>query len=1004
MRDANNTMIQELSRKIDSLETELKTKKEKSVEEKADEISKDRPEYYEKYAKESHTDLYEQYKTYQNTPNELKRLDTEFAERLILDNPWERKILFSEKWTHWSIKERAENSFKLLSKVEKYKWNIKLVQKTLNWENVFVIELIPEIGKLTNLKNQVIAQEGIIRWKESELSKMQKKWDGLETIDESTTMFRSQESAKEVGKAETANNTNLNTKQNQIGQNMEQWEQIGNENLLETQIDYQKKQIESNNKKIEALEQKKSNGEELSQNEEKQLELLKRANDALTLDIQSVNQWEGKFYNASAQVDLLFQKAQTGEIPYKDIKLDWVSKSMFEANVFLQGMKKWISTLNLQTPIEFIKKISHSLEAIKVKFGDRISTQWKKLMEFYSKQLKLIEAKKQQARELQEKQARELQENKDRGLQENKDRELQENKDRELQEKQARELQENKDRELQENKDRELQEKQARELQENKDRENSSKEYNDQNPDNFYSKKISKEELLEIHKAQKTEKAEIYLKEWLAPENTIYLPNWEKIYVTDKCTGYGRFQLVWYAIENWKINIRLFYRSSSEWCWRSSWWLRSDGALSKGEFIPNSSYETTTKVDHRLWDIFDKLNSSKWNKNWTGIESPWRGNSRQLNVETLKKGMLESIKIESVLFPELPKDAVLFYYKKISQHVINWYNNLVPKWLNYSEMKLLEGKSYSYKHEHLWNIRVDACTTGYNWKDVYIYFARAEGDPSKVRIENIVYADAKINSYWVYDKQINAGPLVAKPIDYAEQLPLDFNGKMYWGYWDIRYLYQWNPIIKKYKSEILSKKIKLEGESKQGERINLDLWNYENKPEISDFEKGRIIDMNWRIHEWEFENWYLKKWKMTDTNWTIFEGEFKYWELNGTWKVIASDGTIYQGEFKDWELNGTWKAIDPDGTIYQGEFKDWELNGRGKITTPYGLIHEWEFKNRELNGKGKITVPDGTIYEGEFKNQLLDGEWSILKPDGHKEIGVFREWKLVEGNVIYPDR
>ena len=103
---------------------------------------------------------------------------------------------------------------------------------------------------------------------------------------------------------------------------------------------------------------------------------------------------------------------------------------MFEASVFLQGMKKWISTLNLQTPIEFIKKISHRLEAIKVKFGDRISTQWKKLMEFYSKQLKLIEAKKQQARELQEKQARELQENKDRELQEKQARELQENKDR----------------------------------------------------------------------------------------------------------------------------------------------------------------------------------------------------------------------------------------------------------------------------------------------------------------------------------------------------------------------------------------------------------------------------------------------------------------------------------------------------------------------------------------------------------------------------------------------
>ena len=738
MRDANNTMIQELSRKIDSIETELKAKKEKSVEEKADEISKDRPEYYEKYAKESHTDLYEQYKTYQNTPKELKRLDTEFAERLILDNPWERKILFSEKWTHWSIKERAENSFKLLSNVEKYKWNIKLVQKTLNWENVFVIELVPEIGKLTNLKNQVIAQEGIIRWKESELSKMQKKWDGLETIDESTTMFRSQESAKEVGKVETANNTNLNTKQNQIGQNMEQWDQISNENLLETQIDYQKKQIESNNKKIEALEQKKSNGEELSQNEEKQLELLKRANDALTLDIQSVNQWEGKFYNASAQVDLLFQKAQTGEIPYKDIKLDWVSKSMFEASVFLQGMKKWISTLNLQTPIEFIKKISHSLDAIKVKFGDRISIQWKKLMEFYHKQLKLIEAKKQQARELQEKQ-----------------------------QSQWVEFHQNNVKWFQE----------------------------------ILEKYIKNNEKMLVWESKNIEfsKSEIMntlIEKGFPPKHKVKI-DWLEFFLSDCYQGLGRPWIVGYTTTG---EVRLFYRSISEGIWRST--DGSDGpTISKAQYLPNGSYETTTQVDFRLGKIFDKipLQTMPW------MQSPWRW----LLTFGRKYGFKRDIKY--FLRPSLEREIKIYWGKRSA---VNYYKKRdmaeVKKGYENYNIKLQLEKiidSYTFSHELLGDIHVDIVRGNIQGQDVNIHFGHAvNNDPNSVFIIRWDFADSKLNTFWIPSKQLNLGPLVAKPLDYIVQAPRGRQYlKDYGDYVDIRPLYQNTPLIKQYKSQFLSK-------------------------------------------------------------------------------------------------------------------------------------------------------------------------------------------------------
>ena len=746
MRDANNTMIQELSRKIDSIETELKTKKEKSVEEKADEISKDRPEYYEKYARESHTDLYEQYKTYQNAPNELKRLDTEFAERLILDNPWERKILFSEKWTHWSIKERAENSFKLLSNLEKYKWNIKLVQKTLNWENVFVIELIPEIGKLTNLKNQVIAQEGIIRWKESELSKMQKKWDGLETIDESTTMFRSQESAKEVGKAETANNTNLNTKQNQIGQNMEQWEQISNENLLGTQIDYQKKQIESNNKKIEALEQKKSNGEELSQNEKKQLELLKRANDALTLDIQSVNQWEGKFYNASAQVDLLFQKAQTGEIPYKDIKLDWVSKSMFEASVFLQGMKKWISTLNLQTPIEFIKKISHSLDAIKVKFGDRISIQWKKLIEFYHKQLKLIEAKKQQ------------------------DRELQENKDRELQEKQQSQWVEF--------------------------HQNNVKWFQE-----ILEKYIKNNEKMLVWESKNIEfsKSEIMntlIEKGFPPKHKVKI-DWLEFFLSDCYQGLGRPWIVGYTTTG---EVRLFYRSISEGIWRST--DGSDGpTISKAQYLPNGSYETTTQVDFRLGKIFDKI--PRMPMPW--MQSPWYW----LLTFGRKYGFKTDIKY--FLRPSLERETEIYWNKRSATNYYKWRDmaEIKKAYENYNANLQLEKiiDSYTFSHEILGDIHVDIVRGNIQGQDVNIHFGHAvNNDPNSVFVIRWDFADSKLNTFWIPSKQLNLGPLVAKPLDYIVQAPRGRQDlKDYGEYVDIRPLYQNTPLIKQYKSQFLSK-------------------------------------------------------------------------------------------------------------------------------------------------------------------------------------------------------
>ena len=168
--------------------------------------------------------------------------------------------------------------------------------------------------------------------------------------------------------------------------------------------------------------------------------------------------------------------------------------------------------------------------------------------------------------------------------------------------------------------------------------------------------------------------------------------------------------------------------------------------------------------------------------------------------EILFDEMNKQVKIETIMFPDEKRSAVDFYRWKEPEKVIDWYKKLIPEWLEYKDMKKASWKKYTYEHKYFGKVDVDVYRMKYNWTDVDIYFWRSRKDsPNKVRIENIVYADAKINSFWLYDNQINAWPLVAKPIDYRSQLPKDWNWVNYWEYADIRDLYQENPIIKRYK-------------------------------------------------------------------------------------------------------------------------------------------------------------------------------------------------------------
>ena len=298
----------------------------------------------------------------------------------------------------------------------------------------------------------------------------------------------------------------------------------------------------------------------------------------------------------------------------------------------------------------------------------------------------------------------------------------------------------------------------------------------------------------------KTDRAKLFLRQWLYPTNRMFLWN-NIIYLTDQIIDkYWRSMIIGYSWskENNTIDLRLFYKSQSEWCRRACPWQRTDWRYSKWEFLTDFSYETTTKIHPKIWNYFDNLNKIAVNR------SPILDILGSVNWwELLTKEMETSIHVQEALFP-----TMRFNKNKQSSYVIDSYNNLIPQGLDYKHMSNNPNKAYSYTHEYLWEIEVQVCTMKRYDRDIDIHFAHAKSSPDQVRIDNVVSSKARINSFGVYDYQINAWPLAAKPIDYNSQVPIDYRNHTTipgTNYIDIRALYQNNPIIKAYKKNILKR-------------------------------------------------------------------------------------------------------------------------------------------------------------------------------------------------------
>ena len=290
---------------------------------------------------------------------------------------------------------------------------------------------------------------------------------------------------------------------------------------------------------------------------------------------------------------------------------------------------------------------------------------------------------------------------------------------------------------------------------------------------------------------------EIYIKMFWYPKNIITFWNWEILYTTNCLTKNDRKYVIWY-IQKWnELKLRLFYKSKSEWARRACPWAREKWWYSKWEDIPNSSYETTTKISHEIECKFDSL--PKENTNFDPIKEPadlcW--------YEILEMEMNNEINVEK-LFNGYPNATCDSFYKKSTPEIIDMYKHL---WKNFNlnNMQLLEWCWYAYEHHYLWTIEVEIWRLLHNWKYLDFYFAKAKNDPlNKVRIEEVSYPNAKFTSFWIYEKIINAAPLTWKPIEYTVRAPED----MKWNpkfpgsnYVDIRDLYQENPIIKWFKNK-----------------------------------------------------------------------------------------------------------------------------------------------------------------------------------------------------------
>ena len=317
---------------------------------------------------------------------------------------------------------------------------------------------------------------------------------------------------------------------------------------------------------------------------------------------------------------------------------------------------------------------------------------------------------------------------------------------------------------------------------------------------------IHPNELDFILKSKKSELAKMYLywNESWRPYYTLVLDWKARRSLSKKIWGEHDY-IVWYCFLWDELRARTFWRSNSEWCRRAWLWEETSSnysiSISKWQSIKNATYETTTKIDYIIAKELDKINLVVKSDLHSDPYSSLPINGRKI-CSILTPQMVKEIKIDKLYekYPFLSSCGIITWQD--INVIKQWFKNIKLKWINLASMKLKKDWIYSYKHKFLWIIDVHICEIDWNGTLINIHFAKSRSNnPEKVWIDDMTYPDAKINSFWTHDRQINAAPLTAKPIEYKSQSPkwMEVWHQTFEWYVDIRDLYQENPLIRRFK-------------------------------------------------------------------------------------------------------------------------------------------------------------------------------------------------------------
>ncbi len=296
-----------------------------------------------------------------------------------------------------------------------------------------------------------------------------------------------------------------------------------------------------------------------------------------------------------------------------------------------------------------------------------------------------------------------------------------------------------------------------------------------------------------------------YINRYWEPKNKMKF--WEHdIYLTDRFKAHpgGEYEYcVGYEKIDGKMETRFFYKSRSEWSWRSCPGVHVDEKWPvywKGPLDIGYSYEKATALSPQVGFKFDTLPSTKeifinpieysdkyWH--WEPV------NDAEFARDTQSYQPFLWANKYNMIADKIPGNMSARGFQSL-------FRNYQTPGLSIDALQVHPEFNYQFYNGKLKSqVNVTICSSYLDGKPVDIHFANQAGD-WRVWVHYIEYNDREINSFWVPRNQINAWFLTSKPLEYTSQLPASVKNGIWedplkW-YTDIRDYLQELPLIQRF--------------------------------------------------------------------------------------------------------------------------------------------------------------------------------------------------------------